>query len=117
MHRLLTLLFTRGSVTAGGQAARDPLSNELCPPVVSPPCLPGPWEMGSCEAVIVSRMRWEERRRWILPRIRSLRPSPGWKTIGGCRPAAHVPLISQMKAAGISYGVEIAYRSISKYSC
>lgn len=26
-------------------------------------------------------------------------------------------LISQMKDAGISYGVEIAYRSISKYSC
>lgn len=26
-------------------------------------------------------------------------------------------LIGQMKAAGISYRVEIAYRSISKYSC
>lgn len=40
-----------------------------------------------------------------------------WKTIASCRQLADVSLISQMKAAGISYGVEIAYRSISKYSC
>lgn len=42
---------------------------------------------------------------------------PELKNNSQLSPAADVPLISQMKAAGISYGVEIGYRSISKYSC
>lgn len=37
---------------------------------------------------------------------------PELKNNGQLSLAADVPLIRQMKAAGISYGVEIAYRSI-----
>lgn len=71
-----------------------------------------PWEIGSCDAVIVSTKSKE-----ALATLLAIVFQPGLKTIASCCLLADVPLISQMKAAGISYGVEIAYRSISKYSC
>lgn len=75
--------------------------------------------MGFCEAVIASTIRWESRVVVLSDSSHGFTTStePELKNNSQLPVAADVPLISQLKAADISYGVEIGYRSISKYSC
>lgn len=112
------------------------VSNRLCPSALR---IPQQWAVSPHdEASCLPHMRgfipgrWDPVKQWLLPRLGgkskvavlsgpshrfATSTEPELKNNSQLSAAAVVPLISQMNAASISYGVEIGYRSISKYSC